>query len=62
MSGILKRRRWGRTVECGWGFEDLCRMDIRLNGKYEMDLIPPGHHGHLADDSRLDADHVNHCC
>ena len=18
---------------CGWGFEDLCRMDIRLNGK-----------------------------
>ena len=20
---------------CGWGFEDLCRMDIRLNGKFQ---------------------------
>ena len=37
-------------------------MDIRLNGKYEMDPTPPGHHGHLADDSRLDGDHVNCCC
>ena len=33
MSGVSKRRRWGRTAGCGWGVEDLCRMDIRLNAK-----------------------------
>ena len=36
MSGVSKRRRLGRTAGCGLGFEDLCRMDIRLNGKFGL--------------------------
>ena len=28
--------RWGRIAGCGWGFEDLCRMDIRLSGKFSV--------------------------
>ena len=35
MSGTSKCWRWGRTAGCGWGFEDLYRMDIRLNGKFQ---------------------------
>ena len=31
MSGLSKRRRWGRTSGCGWRSGDLCRMDICLN-------------------------------
>ena len=34
MSGVSKRRRWGRTAGCGCGAEDLCGADIRLNGNY----------------------------
>ena len=36
MSGVSKRPRWGRTAGCGWGVEDLCRMDICLNGKFSV--------------------------
>ena len=32
MSGVSKRQKWCRTAGCGWGFEDLRRRDIRLNG------------------------------
>ena len=34
MCGVSKRRMWGRIAGCGWGFEDLSRIDIRLNGKF----------------------------
>ena len=33
MSGVSKHQRWGWTAGCGWGFEHLCCIDIRLNGK-----------------------------
>ena len=36
MCGVSKPRRWGMTAGCGWGFEDLSRMNIRLNGKYSI--------------------------
>ena len=36
MSGISKRQRWGRTAGCGWRFEDLCRIDVCLNGKFSV--------------------------
>ena len=36
MSGVSKLRRWGRTAGCSWGFEDLCRMEIRLNEKFSV--------------------------
>ena len=36
MSGVSKRRGWGRTEGCGWGFEDLRRIYIRLNGKFTV--------------------------
>ena len=36
MSGVSKRRRWGRFSGCGWGFEDLCCIDICLNGKFSV--------------------------
>ena len=36
MSGVSKRRTRGRTAGYGWEFEDLCRMDIRLNGKFSV--------------------------
>ena len=36
MSGVSKRRRWVRIAGCGWGFEDLWRKDIRLNGKFSV--------------------------
>ena len=39
MSGVSKRPR---TAGCGWGFEDLCRMDIRLNGKFSVWLCGGG--------------------
>ena len=36
MSGVSSHRRWGRIAGCGWGFEDPCRMDIRLSGKFSV--------------------------
>ena len=36
MSGVSSHRRWGRIAGCGWGFEDPCRMDIRLSGKFTV--------------------------
>ena len=36
MSGISSHRRWGRIAGCGWGFEDPCRMDIHLSGKFSV--------------------------
>ena len=35
MSGVSKSRGLGRTAGCGWGVEDLCRMDICLHGKFK---------------------------
>ena len=39
MSGISKHRRWGRSAGCGWGVEDLCLMDIHLNGGFDSNLV-----------------------
>ena len=39
MSGVSQCRGWGRTAGCGWGIEGLCRMDIRLNGKFSWFLV-----------------------
>ena len=36
MSGVSSHRRWGRIAGCGWGVKDLCRMDIRLSGKFSV--------------------------
>ena len=36
MSGVSSHQRWGRIAGCGWGFEDPCRMDICLNGKFSV--------------------------
>ena len=36
MSGVSSHRRWGRIAGCGWGFEDPCRMDIHLSGKFSV--------------------------
>ena len=36
MSGISNRRRRGRIAGCRWEFEDLCRIDIHLNGKCQL--------------------------
>ena len=36
MAGVSKRQRLGRTAGSGWEIEDLCRMDIRLNGKFSV--------------------------
>ena len=33
MSGISVRQRWDRTVECGWGLEDLYHIGICQRGR-----------------------------